>query len=202
MTSRVEELLSQLEQIDYKNSPSHSVSVNNKSESQIKENSALKQSVTNLLASSGFQDNNLKTELQDLQVQEKVLVVQKKKEKINMCKQCDKIDAQVGAHKEELEKIEKQLGTLEARAENVEKIIKEKQDEKLEAFRYALKPLEDTANTILEEKEGLKKKNISLTTRMNELESIRNSKSEELKGLLSQRTEYNQNREKLHQILI
>ena len=98
-------------------------------------------------------------------------------------------------------KIEKQLGSLETRAENIEKIIKERQDEKLEAFRYALKPLEDTENTILEEKESLQQKSASLTLRMSEIENIRSSKSEELKSLLAQRSEYSQNCEKLRKTL-
>ncbi|OMJ82288.1 hypothetical protein SteCoe_17069 [Stentor coeruleus] len=202
MTSRVEELLSQLERIDYRNSTSPRPSSPSRSEKQIKEQLSFKRSLTNLLASPTLQDSNLKTELQDLQVQLKVLAMQKKKEKLNSTKQCGKISAQAAEHQSELEKIEKQLAALEAKAENIEKLIKEKQDEKLEAFRFALKPLEDTANTILEEKEMLKKKNDGLNTRMEELNSLRQTKTEELKSLLSQRTEYTLNREKLQKLLV
>ncbi|OMJ89634.1 hypothetical protein SteCoe_8173 [Stentor coeruleus] len=201
MTARVEELLSQLEQIDYRNNASPRPPSPTKSDKQLKEQLSFKRSLTNLLASPTLQDSNLKTELQDLEVQLKVLAMQKKKEKLNSTKQCGKISAQAAEHQIELEKIEKQLASLEAKAENIEKLIKEKQDEKLETFKFALKPLEDTANTIFEEKEMLKKKNDELNSRMDELNSLRQTKTEELKALLSQRTEYTLNREKLQKHL-
>ena len=201
MTNRVEELLLQLEQIDYRNSSNLSVSNQSKHDNPIKEQESFKQGLKSLLSSPGLQDDSLKTELQDLQTQLKILSIQKKKEKINNQKQCSNIDKQVSAHKEELEKIEKQLGSLEDKADNVEKIIKEKQDEKLEAFRYALKPLEETSNTILEEKQFLMKKKEDLSARVNEILSKRASKTDELKSLLFQRAEYFSNREKLQVLL-
>lgn len=201
MASRVDEILLQLEQVDYKTSPTDSISMPRKSVSRSRDEINMRRSLTNLLSSQCLQDNNLSSEMQDLQLQLKVITVQKKKEKINMCKQSDKIDLQVGKHKEDLQKIEKQLSTLEAKAETVEKIIKEKQDEKLEAFRYALKPLEDTESTILEEKVSLQAKEQALHVRMNEIEALRSSKSEDLKSLLAQRSEYIQNREKLQKSL-
>lgn len=201
MAARVEELLSQLEQVDYKHSPTNSVSSNRKCLPNPYERKSMKRSLTNLLSSPVMQDSNLRTELDDLKVQAKVLALQKKKEKQNLNKQSEKILSQVKLHQSELEKLEKQLNVLEAKAENVEKVIKEKQDEKLEAFRYALKPLEDTANTILDETDLLSSKHEKLSSRMVELDSLRSSKTEELKTLLSQRSEYSKNREKLQKIL-
>lgn len=201
MAARVEELLSQLEQIDYRHSPTNSASSNRKSLTNQIERRSVKRSLTNLLSSPVMQDSNLRTELDDLKVQAKVLGLQKKKEKQNLVKQCEKISSQVKLHQTEKEKLEKQLNALEAKAENVEKVIKEKQDEKIEAFRYALKPLEDTANTIFDEKELLSAKYEKLTSKTLELDSLRSGKTEELKVLLGQRTEYSKNREKLQKIL-
>lgn len=202
MTSRVDELLMQLERIDYRNSICEPTLNRYNSDPMIKDNSDTKKNPIKLTPSPCLREVNLKSELQDSQVSLRVLSVQKKKEKINMSKQCDKIDTQVLGYKQELEKIEKQLSGLETKAETIEKVIKEKQDEKLEAFRYALKPLEDTANTILEEKNSLNSKSETLKSRLAEIDLLRNSKTEELKVILSQRSEYNQNREKLQEVLL
>ena len=161
----------------------------------------MKRSLTHLLASPVLQDSSLRTELDDLKVQQKVLNLQKKKENQNFLKQCEKIDTQVKAHKNELITLETQLNLLEVKAENVEKSIKEKQDEKLEAFKYALKPLEDTANTINDEKYVLEQRQGKLGKRMEELDAIRSVKTEELKNVLAQRNEYAKNREKLQKLL-
>ena len=201
MAARVHELLSQLEQIDYRHSPTSSPVGNQRSQVNIRERNSMKRSLTHLLASPVLQDSNLRTELDDLKVQQKVLNLQKKKESQNFLKQCEKIDTQVKAHKNELITLEKQLNLLEVKAENVEKSIKEKQDEKLEAFKYALKPLEDTANTINDEKYLLEQRQGKLAKRMEELDSIRSVKTEELKNVLAQRNEYAKNREKLQKLL-
>ena len=201
MAARVQELLSQLEQIDYRHSPTNSPVGSQRSLMPTRERNSMKRSLTHLLASPVLQDSSLRTELDDLKVQQKVLNLQKKKEKQNFLKQSEKIDAQVKAHKQELIGLEKQLNLLETKAENVEKSIKDKQDEKLEAFKYALKPLEDTANTINDEKDLLEQKQGRLSKRMEELDLIRNSKTEELKTVLAQRNEYAKNREKLQKLL-
>ncbi|OMJ78031.1 hypothetical protein SteCoe_22274 [Stentor coeruleus] len=205
MTARVEELLSQLEKIDFRKSLESSPKNQSNKDQQvkIKSNDSLnpQKSTENAISSQTLSDNNLQTEIQELQVQLKVLLMQKKKEKINICKQCDKISAQVTEQKIELEKVEKELKALETRSETIEKVLKEKQYEKLEAFRYALKPLEDTANTIIEEKEMLKKKNEDLNQRLGELDELKIKKSEELKKLQKQKTELISNKEKLSNYL-
>ena len=201
MAARVQELLSQLEQIDYRHSPTSSPVGNQRSQVHIRERNSMKRSLTHLLASPVLQDSSLRTELDDLKVQQKVLNLQKKKENQNFLKQCEKIDTQVKAHKNELITLETQLNLLEVKAENVEKSIKEKQDEKLEAFKYALKPLEDTANTINDEKYVLEQRQGKLGKRMEELDAIRSVKTEELKNVLAQRNEYAKNREKLQKLL-
>lgn len=205
MTARVEELLSQLEKIDFRKSlePSPKNPSNKDPPVKFQLNDQLnpKKNLASTISSQIPSDNSLKTEIHDLQVQLKVLLMQKKKEKISICKQCDKIIAQVAEHKSELEKVEKELKTLETRAENIEKVLKEKQYEKLEAFRYALKPLEDTANTIIEEKEMLKRKNEELNKRLGELDRLKITKAEELKNLHKQKAELISNKEKLDNYL-
>src|SRR5574343_100623 len=102
MAARVHELLSQLEQIDYRHSPTSSPVGAPRSHVATRERNSMKRSLTHLLASPVLQDSSLRTELDDLKVQQKVLNLQKKKENQNFLKQCEKIDAQVKAHKDEL----------------------------------------------------------------------------------------------------
>ena len=178
MTSKIDEMILKLENFDYRKILPESTSPSYKSVSSthFRTHSQKKSICSQKSELSASQKDNFKV----LRAQ---LSLQKKKAKIELQKKTDKIDQDIKAHMKELAKVKKNLRDLEKKADSVEKIVKDKQGSQLEAFRSALKPLEFTANTIIEEKKALIKAKQDLIVKISEDNSVKSEKTEEIHSL-------------------
>jgi hypothetical protein len=130
-----------------------------------------------------------KSQVEILKAQKNNIAVQKKQAKIELKKKTDKIQEEIKNKKKEMSLLVKHLKSLQFKAENVEKIVQAKQSDKLESFRWALRPLEDTANAILEERKILEMKKLKFFEKIREEEGVKESKNGEFLILEAQKNE-------------
>jgi hypothetical protein len=192
MTSKIDEIILKLQNFDYRKILPESTSPSYKSvsSSHFRTHSHKK--------SMSSQKSELSVSQKDaFKVLRMQLSLQKKKARIELQKKSDKIDQDIKIHMKELAKINKNLKVLENKAESVERIVKDKQGSQLEAFRSALKPLEFTANTIIEEKKELIRTKQDLLSKISQDSTLKLDKTEEFQSLSRKKTSLSSEKESL-----
>ena len=183
MTSKIDEIILTLENFDYRKILPESTSPSYKS-------------VSSTHFRTHSQKKSISSQKSELSVSQKEtfkvlgaqLSIQKKKAKIELQKKTDKVDQDIKVHMKELAKISKSLKALENKADSLEKIVKDKQGSQLEAFRSALKPLEFTVNTIIEEKKALTQTKQDLLGKISQDKTLKSEKTEEFHSLSTEKT--------------
>lgn len=196
MTAKIDEIIYKLANFDYRKILPESTSPSYKSSSSVhfRTHSHKKSMSSQNLSITPSQNENLK-------VVKAQLSLQKKKARTELRKKTDKIDQDIKDQKKELAVIKKNLKILENKADHMQKIVGEKQSSQLEAFRYALKPLEITANTIIEEKKALIQAKEDILARMSEDNSKKLEKTEEYQSLSGKKASLSSQKSKLEKDL-
>ena len=138
-------MILKLENFDYRKLLSESTTPSHKSASSFHQRASSKRKSMSSQCSSPLLENLTKSQIEALRSQKTELLIKKKQAKTELQKQTDKINDEIKKHRKELKVLLRTLKSLQTKSDNVDRILKEKQQDQLEAFRFALRPLEDAA---------------------------------------------------------
>ena len=193
MTAKIQEMILKLENFDYRKLLSESTTPSHKSASSFHQRASSKRKSMSSQCSSPLLENLTKSQIEALRSQKTELLIKKKQAKTELQKQTDKINDEIKKHRKELNVLLRTLKSLQTKSDNVDRILKEKQQDQLEAFRFALRPLEDTANSIIQERKSLQRLKAQIQEQVLSEEDLKSSKNSEFLQLESKL------KEKLHE---
>lgn len=201
MTAKIQEMILKLENFDYRKLLSESTTPSHKSASSFHQRTSSKRKSMSSQCSSPLLENLTKSQIELLKSQKTELLIKKKQAKTDLQKQTDKINDEIKKHRKDLNILLRNLKSLQTKSDNVDKILKEKQQEQLEAFRFALRPLEETANSIIEEKKSLQALKLQLHQKVSNEEDLKTSKNSEFLQLESKLNEKLHEKQKIQSLI-
>ena len=162
---------------------------------------SLRNNISRLSASNLCKEESLKSLLQESEgklsalYEQKRLICGTRKEKSNI------ITHKIEWNKEDILRLEKQLEILEINSANMTNEIKKQNQQKLEAFKIALKPLQDVAEMIQASTNSLNAKKIEIQNSLEELLKIESENQSQLETKKLEKQEVKQKKKSVMEAL-
>ena len=146
----------------------HSLNQSRRLERSVKQKRELRAYLEEVQARTSNYEELIK-ELQQIQVELDGIAAQKKTTKGRFMQNQKKLAQKLESAKTVIEKLDLQIEELEVKEERLNKVNLEEQNQRLEGFKNALKPLEDTKAAIANERKSMNKQKYELQHRLNNL---------------------------------
>jgi hypothetical protein len=143
-------------------------------------------------------EENLRQKIQETEDKIASLMDQKRFVRGTRKEKSDLLSQTIEKNKEEIWKLEKQLEKLEINSNNITSAIKKQNQEKIEAFKTALKPLQDLVDMIQSSKSSL---TANIEDIDNKLASLFSKEAEKLTQMSEKKQQQKETYEKISEIL-